>query len=229
VKQITILQKSMKALIVLSGGQDSTTCLFWAKHKFSEIHAITFNYGQKHQIELEAAKKVAELAGVASHKFLDIDTFQQIGKNSLVDKSIKVGSEKIKELPSTFVPGRNLVFLTFAAAYAWTLGIDQLVTGVSESDYSGYPDCRENTMISLAETLSLGIGSPFVIHTPLMHISKAETVKLAMDVGAMEALAFSHTCYNGAVPPCGVCDSCQLRAKGFAEAGIPDPLFSTST
>ena len=130
------------------------------------------------------------------------------------------------DLPNTFVPGRNLIFLTFAAALAWQLGIRHLVTGVAQTDYSGYPDCRQATLRSLQETLCLGMDSPFVIHTPLMDLSKKQTVELALEMGAMEAMGMTHTCYLGARPPCGECPACVLRARGFAEAGVQDPLLS---
>ena len=128
-------------------------------------------------------------------------------------------------LPNTFVPGRNLVFLTFAAAFAYRQGIRHIVTGVAQTDYSGYPDCRAETIDALQQALRLGMESDVEIHTPLMHLSKKQTVELASDLGALPALAHTHTCYNGVRPPCGNCPACELRAKGFAEAGIPDPLL----
>jgi 7-cyano-7-deazaguanine synthase len=127
-------------------------------------------------------------------------------------------------LPTTFVPGRNLIFLTFAAAFAYQKGIGNLVTGVAQTDYSGYPDCREKTLKALETAIQLGMEYEVQIHTPLMFMSKAETVQLAQQCGAMEALAHSHTCYRGEQPPCGHCPACELRAKGFKEAGLPDPL-----
>ncbi|CUA81489.1 MULTISPECIES: 7-cyano-7-deazaguanine synthase QueC [Gulbenkiania] len=217
-----------KALVVLSGGQDSTTCLYWALERFggpSNVEAVTFDYGQRHRVELEAAEHIARMAGV-HHTVLPIDTFAAIGGNALTDASITPETEGPAEgaLPNTFVPGRNLIFLTFAAALAYTRGARHLVTGVAQTDYSGYPDCRENTLKALELALRLGMDSRVVLHAPLMYLTKAETVHLARSVGAMEALAYSHTCYNGTVPPCGHCASCELRAKGFAEAGEPDPL-----
>ena len=133
------------------------------------------------------------------------------------------------DLPDTFVPGRNLVFLTFAAAFAWQRGIRQLVTGVAQTDYSGYPDCRAATISSLQQTLSLGMEADFTLHTPLMNLSKAQTVTLAAELGALPAMALTHTCYNGQRPPCGECPACELRAKGFAEAGVADPLLGRMT
>jgi len=219
-----------KALVVLSGGQDSTTCLYWAIRKFGKdnVTAVTFDYGQRHHIELACAEIIAAMAGV-QQTVLPIDTFAAIGGNALTDASITPQTETSESgaaLPNTFVPGRNLIFLTFAAALAYTKGIQHLVTGVAQTDYSGYPDCRENTLKALELALRLGMDAPICLHAPLMYMTKAETVVLAQEVGAMEALAYSHTCYNGEVPPCGVCDSCRLRARGFAEAGVADPLVT---
>jgi len=213
------------AVVVLSGGQDSTTCLFWAKRKFpGEIEAITFDYGQRHRIELESAARVASIANVP-HKILPINTFNTLGGNALTGE-IEVSSELDSEsgLPNTFVPGRNLIFLTFAAAYAYQRKISNLVTGVAQTDYSGYPDCREKTIQALEKAINLGMESEVNIHTPLMFKSKKETVELARDLGALKAMGYTHTCYHGQQPPCGACPACILRAKGFEEAGIPDPL-----
>ncbi|MDC7711429.1 7-cyano-7-deazaguanine synthase QueC [Vogesella indigofera] len=223
------MNKTSKALVVLSGGQDSTTCLFWALREFgaANVEAVTFDYGQRHRIELDAARKVAELAGVRQTQ-LPIDTFAAIGGNALTDAAITpeqgARDDADSTIPNTFVPGRNLIFLSFAAAFAYTRGIEHVVTGVAQTDYSGYPDCRENTLKALELALRLGMDSRVTLHTPLMFMSKAETVQLAQEVGAMDAMAWSHTCYNGEVPPCGHCAACELRAKGFAEAGVADPL-----
>jgi 7-cyano-7-deazaguanine synthase len=217
-----------KAVVVLSGGQDSTTCLYWALQRFGgaeAVEAVTFDYGQRHRIELQSASKVASLAGV-QQTLLPIDTFAALGGDALTDDAVAVsdGGEAATGLPSTFVPGRNLIFLTFAAAYAYRRESHDLVTGVAQTDFSGYPDCREKTIQSLAETIRLGMDYDITIHTPLMFKSKAETVHLARELGALEALAWTHTCYEGAFPPCGTCPACRLRAKGFAEAGCEDPL-----
>lgn len=220
-----------RAIVVLSGGQDSTTCMFWALREFGEQHvsAVTFDYGQRHRIELESARKVAELAGVPQ-RVLPIDTFAALGGDALTESSVAVESGLDEEtgLPNTFVPGRNLVFLTFAAAYAYKQGCGHLVTGVAQTDYSGYPDCREETIAALQQAIRLGMEFDVRIHTPLMHLSKADTVRLAQRVGALPALAFSHTCYNGERPPCMRCPACELRARGFAEAGIEDPLVAAT-
>jgi 7-cyano-7-deazaguanine synthase len=148
----------------------------------------------------------------------------------LTDQNIGVqkGADIETDLPNTFVPGRNIVFLTFAAACAWQRNIEHLVTGVAQTDYSGYPDCREETIEALQLTIRLGMASNVVIHTPLMSLSKKETVLLARDLGALEAMALTHTCYEGRRPPCGECPACILRARGFNEAGIEDPLLAIS-
>jgi len=218
---------SDQALVVLSGGQDSTTCLYWAIDRFGvdNVEAVTFDYGQRHRIELECARRVASSASVSQTE-LPIDTFSALGGNSLINTEIDVAEGANGGLPNTFVPGRNLIFLTFAAAHAWQHGIANIVTGVAQTDYSGYPDCRQETIDSLSETLQLGMERKFIIHTPLMNMSKKETVLLAQELGAIEAMAQTHTCYEGQRPPCGKCPACVLRAKGFAEAGVEDPLIS---
>jgi len=218
---------SDKALVVLSGGQDSTTCLYWAIDRFGieKVTSVTFDYGQRHHVELECAREIADFAGVPN-VILPIDTFAALGGDALTDPGIEVVNESAEGsgLPNTFVPGRNLIFLTFAAAYAYQRGITHLVTGVAQTDYSGYPDCREETMQSLQTALRNGMESEIRIHTPLMHLSKKATVQLAVELGALPAMAMTHTCYNGKRPPCGACPACELRAKGFEEAGVVDPL-----
>jgi len=218
-----------KALVVLSGGQDSTTCLYWAidRYGLENVSAVTFDYGQRHRIELDCARRIAEHLGVAQ-VCLPIDTFAALGGDALTDSGIDVHNTVDEEsgLPNTFVPGRNLVFLTFAAAWAWPRKIRHIVTGVAQTDYSGYPDCREETIASLQKSLRLGMETDIEIHTPLMHLSKKETVELARELGALDAMAMTHTCYNGRHPPCGSCAACELRAKGFAEAGVADPLLA---
>ncbi|MCN4144959.1 MAG: 7-cyano-7-deazaguanine synthase QueC [Thiohalomonas sp.] len=222
-----------KALVVLSGGQDSTTCLYWAINEFGRENtsSLSFDYDQRHKIELESAKKVSEIAAVA-HEILPINTFSALGGNALTDNidvadDLTVAEEinNTSQLPNTFVPGRNLIFLTFAAAYAYQRGIKHLISGVAQTDYSGYPDCRENTLSFLEQTLRLGMKYNFTIHTPLMNLNKSDTVMMAEKLGAMDAMAYTHTCYNGEQPPCGHCQACLFRAKGFAKANRVDPLI----
>ena len=216
------------AIVVLSGGQDSTTCLFWTIKNFDSVETVTFDYAQRHRIELEAAQKIAKLAGV-KNTILPIDAFGILGGNSLTGKEAVDESSQEGEFPNSFVPGRNLIFLTFAAAFAYQRKIKDLVTGVCQTDYSGYPDCRQNTIEAIQLAINLGMESNVTIHAPLMWMTKSETVKFAEEVGALEALAWSHTCYNGEVPPCGQCPACKLRDKGFVEGGIPDPLLERFT
>jgi 7-cyano-7-deazaguanine synthase len=216
-----------KALVVLSGGQDSTTCLYWAMDKFGteNVSSITFDYGQRHRIEIACAAEIADFTGIPN-VVLPIDTFAALGGDALTVADIAVQSTVNEEtgLPNTFVPGRNLIFLTFAAAYAYQRKITHLVTGVAQTDYSGYPDCRAETMDTLQSAIRLGMESDIQIHTPLMFHSKKETVQLAQELGALPAMGLTHTCYNGERPPCGRCPACELRAKGFLEAGLVDPL-----
>ena len=219
-----------KVLVVLSGGQDSTTCLYWAIERFGAdaVTTVTFDYGQRHRVELRCARDVASIAGVPN-TCLPINTFAALGGDALTDPRLDVVEDIDTEtgLPNTFVPGRNLIFLTFAAAYAYQRNISHIVTGVAQTDYSGYPDCREETIAAMQKALRLGMESDVTIYTPLMHLNKKQTVELARDLGAMPAMANTHTCYNGERPPCGHCAACRLRAKGFAEAGIDDPLIAS--
>jgi 7-cyano-7-deazaguanine synthase len=220
-----------KALVVLSGGQDSTTCLYWAMREFGadNVSSVTFDYGQRHRIELDCVREISAFTGIPNLT-LPINTFAALGGDALTDADIAVSSENSEEtgLPNTFVPGRNLIFLTYAAALAYWQGIRNIVTGVAQTDYSGYPDCREKTIRALEAAVNLGMESDFTIHTPLMQLSKRETVLLADKLGALPAMAMTHTCYNGVRPPCGECPSCELRARGFRDAGIEDPLVPTS-
>jgi 7-cyano-7-deazaguanine synthase len=159
---------------------------------------------------------------------LPIDTFAALGGDALTDPTVVVRDDldPATGLPNTFVPGRNLIFVTFAAAFAYARNILHIVAGVAQTDYSGYPDCREETIQALQQAIRLGMESEVQIHSPLMNLSKKQTVELARDLGALAAMALTHTCYNGARPPCGECPACRLRAKGFAEAGIDDPLIA---
>ena len=219
-----------KALVVFSGGQDSTICLYWALRKFGRgnVRAVTFDYGQRHRIELKSARTIARMAGVPL-TVLPINTFNELGGNALTGKIPVTLRKKRRGLPNTFVPGRNIIFLSFAAALAYREGIHDLVTGVCEADYSGYPDCRDKTIRSLQETLQLGMDYKIRIHTPLIQMTKAKGLLLAKRLGAFEALAFSHTCYNNKRPPCGKCPACRLRAKSFREAGMKDPIETPRT
>lgn len=206
-----------KALVVFSGGQDSTTCLFWALKHFKEVHTVTFSYGQRHSLETEMARRIAEKAGVDFH-LMDIPLIGSLGSNSLTDTSVVMDEEKPEgTFPNTFVPGRNLFFLGIAAVSAREHGIMNIVTGVSETDFSGYPDCRDSFIRSLNVTLNLAMDEQFVIHTPLMWLDKAETWALADSLGVMDIIRNETlTCYNG-IPGdgCGHCPACTLRRAGL--------------
>jgi 7-cyano-7-deazaguanine synthase len=210
------------AVVLLSGGQDSTTALGWALQQFKSVSAISFDYGQRHKIELECAKRTAAKAGIP-HRILDLKMLSTLSDNAMIQDSV-IEINESNGLPTTFVPGRNLLFVTVAAAAIYQQKIPNIVIGVSQVDYSGYPDCRGNTIKSLQDTIRLGMDFPFVIHTPLINYNKKQTVELAVKLGVLDWLADSHTCYKGERPPCGECPACQLRAKGFQAAGIADPL-----
>lgn len=208
-----------KALVVFSGGQDSTTCLFWALRNFKEVHTLTFSYGQRHSLETEIARRLAERAGV-DFRLMDISSIAGLGTSSLTDDSIRMDEEKPSgTFPNTFVPGRNLFFLSVAAVYAREHGIMNIVTGVSQTDYSGYPDCRDSFIRSLNVTLNLAMDEQFVIHTPLMWLDKARTWALADSLGVFDIIRNETlTCYNGVTGDgCGHCPACRLRQAGLEE------------
>ncbi|CAM4114231.1 7-cyano-7-deazaguanine synthase QueC [Geobacillus sp. FSL K6-0789] len=207
--------KEEKAVVVFSGGQDSTTCLVWAKEQFGEVEAVTFDYGQRHRREIEVAQAIAAELGVR-HTVLDMSLLGQLAPNALTRDDIAI-EQKEGELPTTFVDGRNLLFLSFAAVFAKQRGARHLVTGVCETDFSGYPDCRDVFIKSLNVTLNLAMDYEFVIHTPLMWLTKAETWKLADELGALEFIRTKTlTCYNGIIADgCGECPACVLRKRGL--------------
>ena len=205
------------ALVVFSGGQDSTTCLFWAKREFKKVVALSFLYGQKHEREVELAREIARKAGV-EFEAMDVSFIGGLGRNSLTDTSMKMDEEKPEGgVPNTFVPGRNLFFLSIAAVYARERGINHIVTGVSQTDFSGYPDCRDAFIKSLNVTLNLAMDEQFVIHTPLMWIDKAQTWALSDELGVLELIRNDTlTCYNGVQGDgCGNCPACTLRRQGL--------------
>lgn len=206
-----------KALVVFSGGQDSTTCLFWAKENFKEVIALSFSYGQRHANEVDIAREIAEDAGVEWH-CMDAGFISSLSHNSLTDMSISVDKEKPSDsLPNTFVPGRNMFFISIAAVFARERGIRHIVTGVSQTDFSGYPDCRDNFIKSLNVTINLAMEEQFVIHTPLMWMDKAQVWALSDELGVFDLVREKTiTCYNGVVGDgCGECPSCRLRKKGL--------------
>ena len=205
------------ALVIFSGGQDSTTCLFWAKREFKRVVALSFLYGQKHEKEVELAREIARKAGV-EFEAMDVSFIGKLGHNSLTDTTMLMDQEKpAGSYPNTFVPGRNLFFLSIAAVYAREHGINHIVTGVSQTDFSGYPDCRDAFIKSLNVTLNLAMDEQFVIHTPLMWIDKAETWELADELGVLDLIRNETlTCYNGIQGDgCGHCPACKLRREGL--------------
>ncbi|ASK62536.1 7-cyano-7-deazaguanine synthase QueC [Virgibacillus phasianinus] len=206
-----------KAVVVFSGGQDSTTCMFWALKKFDQVEAVTFQYGQRHIAELDCAREICQTLGVPHHE-LDMSLLNQLAPNALTRNDIEI-TESEGELPNTFVPGRNLLFLSFAGVLAKQIGAQHLITGVSEADFSGYPDCRDGFMKSLNVTLNLSMDDTFVIHTPLMWLDKSEVWELSDQLDAFEFVKqHTLTCYNGVKGSgCGECPSCVLRQRGLEQ------------
>jgi len=220
------------ALVLFSGGQDSTTCLAWALARFDRVETVGFDYGQRHRVELEARPAILEglramrwTGSLGADYVLPIDTLKAIGGTALTDDmKIEMGRDG---LPTTFVPARNLMFLSAAAALGYRRGISELVGGMCETDFSGYPDCRDETIKAMARALSLGLARETVVHTPLMWIDKAATWKLAEDLGGRPLVDLiireTVTCYAGDPTPhdwgkgCGACPACELRAKGYAK------------
>jgi len=205
-----------KAVIVFSGGQDSTTCLFWAMEKFDEVILVTFDYNQRHALEIEQAKKIANEFNL-EHHILNMELLNQLAPNALTRDNIEVEAGNDGGLPNTFVDGRNLLFLSFAAILAKQKGAKHVITGVSQTDFSGYPDCRDTFIKSLNVTLNLAMDYEFVIDTPLMWLDKAETWELADKYGKLEYIRENTlTCYNGIIGDgCGECPSCKLRKAGL--------------
>lgn len=227
-------QKS-KCLVVLSGGQDSTTCGWWAKQHFDEVYCLTIDYGQRHSREIQSAMQIGKLLGAKQHWLVPLDSILQ-GSSPLTNHDAEL--EKYSDFETmdkiigdrvelTFVPMRNAIFLSIAANFAVANGIRNLVTGVCQEDNANYPDCRLNFIQAQETTINLALGiNDFRIHTPLMRLRKAESVKMLERMGAREfaSLAFSHTAYDGTYPPVGNDHASILRAHGFEEADVPDPL-----
>ncbi|AXV43001.1 7-cyano-7-deazaguanine synthase QueC [Staphylococcus warneri] len=204
-----------KAIVVFSGGQDSTTCLFYAKKHFKDVTLVTFNYGQRHDTEIEVAKKIAQEQNV-EHHILDMSLLSQLTPNALTQHDLKIEDTE-DGIPNTFVPARNLLFLSFAGALAYQIKAKHIITGVCETDFSGYPDCRDSFIKSMNITLNLSMDRDFVIHTPLMWLDKAQTWELADDLGVLNYIRENTlTCYNGIIGDgCGECPACQLRSRGL--------------
>ncbi len=213
-----------KAVVLLSGGLDSTTCLSIAHKEGYEVYALSFDYGQRHSRELDCAKEIAEYYSVP-HKVAQIGLF---GGSALTDKDISVPDYREDSgIPVTYVPARNILFLSYALGYAEVVGAEVIFIGISSVDYSGYPDCRPEFIeafrgVILTGTKSGVEGNPVEIRTPLIDLSKADTIRVAYENNA--PLHLTTSCYRGKDSACGTCDSCMLRIKGFAEAGIKDPV-----
>ncbi|EZR59226.1 7-cyano-7-deazaguanine synthase [Staphylococcus aureus VET0376R] len=204
-----------KAIVVFSGGQDSTTCLFYAKKHFKEVELVTFNYGQRHDTEIEVAKQIAQDQGM-KHHVLDMSLLSQLTPNALTQHDMEITNNE-DGIPNTFVPARNLLFLSFAGTLAYQIGAKHIITGVCETDFSGYPDCRDSFIKSMNVTLSLAMDKDFVIHTPLMWLNKAETWKLSDELEVLDYIRTKTlTCYNGIIGDgCGECPACHLRQRGL--------------
>lgn len=225
--------RQQPAIVLTSGGLDSTTCLAIARHAgHAPLYSLTFDYGQRHRFELEAAACVARLFGVAEHRVMKID-LRQFGKSALTD-DIAVPKDRDEstmagDIPITYVPARNTIFLSYALAWAEVLNVRDVYIGVNAVDYSGYPDCRPEFIAAfertanLATKMTVACGPPFTIHTPLIHLTKAQIIRRGTELGVDYAL--THSCYDPDPQgrSCGHCDSCILRKKGFTEAGVPDP------
>lgn len=216
-----------KAVILLSGGLDSAVALHLAKSEGFELHTISFDYGQRHNRELNAAKAVAQQAGVANHQVVTLK-LDKWGGSSLTDKQMEVedGNVNRSDIPVTYVPARNMVFLSVAASLAEAIGAQDIFIGVSQVDYSGYVDCRQEFIDGMEKAINLGTvmgaekNQPIKIHAPFVNKTKAEEIQLGVKLGVDFGLTWS--CYRGGEKPCGTCDSCLLRAKAFAEAGVID-------
>ncbi|MDR0733397.1 MAG: 7-cyano-7-deazaguanine synthase QueC [Dysgonamonadaceae bacterium] len=213
------METNQSALVLHSGGQDSTTCLFWALKKFKEVRTLCISYGQRHAQEVAIAQKIAKNADVP-FQVSDAGIISLLSDNSLTNHNLVMDREKPENsYPNTFVPGRNLFFLTIAAVIARSHGIKNIIIGVSQADYSGYPDCRDTFIHSANTTLNLAMDEQFIIHTPLMWLSKAETWALADELGVFDIVKNDTlTCYNGvAAEGCGHCPACKLRNDGLME------------
>ncbi|MBD1892612.1 7-cyano-7-deazaguanine synthase QueC [Coleofasciculus sp. FACHB-SPT9] len=221
----------MKAVVLLSGGLDSSTVLYQAKVDGCECYAISFDYQQRHQRELESATAIARLAGIREHQVVAFD-LRRWGGSALTDSAINVPEgrsldEMDQSIPVTYVPARNTIFLSFALAYAETINAQRVYIGVNALDYSGYPDCRPDYIQAMQEVFRLGTkqgreGQPISIMTPLIDLKKTEIIQMGNRLGVPWEQTWS--CYTGSEVACGVCDSCQLRLAAFAELGLQDPL-----
>ncbi|MFC6402954.1 7-cyano-7-deazaguanine synthase QueC [Mammaliicoccus sciuri] len=205
-----------KAIVVFSGGQDSTTCLLWALKKYDEVETITFDYNQRHKQEIEVAQNIASDLGV-SNTVIDVSVINDLTVNALTRSDMDIATNDETGLPNTFVPGRNILFLTLASIAAYQKKANAIVTGVCQTDFSGYPDCRNDFVRSLNNSLALGLDKHIAIETPLMWLNKEQTWELADQLGRLDYVANKTlTCYNGVIGNgCGECPACKLRRRGL--------------
>lgn len=221
-----------RAVVLLSGGLDSATTLAAARAEGYELYALSMDYGQRHRRELESARKLAAFFKVKEHRVLKT-ALNEMGGSALTDRRIALQTGKTwrpgAKIPSTYVPGRNLIFLALATAYAETLGAEAVFIGANALDYSGYPDCRPGFLKAFEAAARRGTrmgvsGSPLRIEAPLLHLSKARIIALGNSLGVPFELTWS--CYSGGKRPCGKCDSCLIRRRGFKQAGLEDPILA---
>lgn len=210
-----------RAVVVFSGGQDSTTCLIQAVRQYDEVHCVTFDYGQRHRAEIDVARKLAHELGAIAHKVLDVALLNELAASSLTRDNIPLPDYQpaARGVPDTFVPGRNILFLTLAAIYAWQVGAQTVITGVCETDFSGYPDCRDEFVKALNHAVNLGMAKDIHFATPLMWLNKAETWALADYWGKLPLVRDETlTCYAGVKGAgCGRCAACHLRNNGLKQ------------
>jgi 7-cyano-7-deazaguanine synthase len=221
-----------KAVVLLSGGQDSATCLAIAGKHYEEVYTISFNYGQRHKVELVRAEQLSKLARVKKHQVIDLTFLSTVSISALTETETSISAKHPMnhDLPASFVPGRNYLFLGVAGVIAYQVGAKDILIGTCETDYSGYPDCRRETILAIEKAVNLSLGTSLSkkrisILTPLMYLTKAQTVLKMQSLGKLDWYYYTHTCYEGKCPPCGDCPACKLRQKGFEKAGIIDPLL----
>jgi len=223
------MEDNKKAVVLFSGGLDSTTALYLAKDKGYEVYALSFDYGQSHNRELNAAKDITDKVGVAEHVVVETN-MSLWGGSSLTDGEMEIpeGDDTTEDIPTTYVPARNMIFLSYAASYAEAVGAQNIFIGVSEVDYSGYVDCRQQFLTAMEEAINKGTvcaveeGNKITVHAPFINMTKAEEVELGMELEVDYGLTWS--CYRGEDKACGNCDSCELRLQAFSDAGYEDPV-----
>ncbi|WP_343153474.1 7-cyano-7-deazaguanine synthase QueC [Buchnera aphidicola (Mindarus keteleerifoliae)] len=222
--------KKKKSLVIFSGGQDSTTCLIYAKNKYEKVYAITFNYGQRHGQEINVAVNLTKIIGIKKHKIIDISNLNKLFLSSLTNKNIFFEEKKSLNTNKTFVPGRNILFLVLSSIYAYNNNIQDIIIGVNQVDFSGYPDCRSNFIKSMNKTIKLGMNSSFSLKMPLINLNKSEIWALS-DFYNQSSLIFSSTltCYNGIIGKgCFQCKACKIRNLGYKNWKLNKNLFMKS-